>query len=207
MSFFITFEGGEGCGKSTQAKILHRRLTASSIPSALIYEPGGTPLGERVRRLLKQSRGIAISPLSELLLFNSSRSQLVTDVIRPGMKEGKIIICDRFTDSTIAYQHYGRGVEKAVVEEINALASQGCRPDLTFLLDVSPEIGLSRKRQGADDRFEREALEFHRRVRLGFLDMAAAEPGRWVVLDPTLPKLTIADLIWERVQRQLASID
>jgi dTMP kinase len=199
MSLFITFEGGEGCGKSLQSRALHRKLAQLAIPSILIHEPGGTPLGERVRHLLKQACEVPISPLAELMLFNASRSQLVTDVIQPGLKEGKIVVCDRFSDSTLAYQSYGRGLDLDVVREINRLACQGLQPDLTFLLDVPPEVGLSRKKAGDNDRFELESVAFHRRVRQGFLYLAAAEPLRWIVIDSTLPRSRISGLIWEKV--------
>jgi len=169
MPLFITFEGGEGCGKSLQSRKLYRKLTQSAVPAVLIQEPGGTPLGVKVRYLLKQACEVPVSPLTELMLFNASRSQLVQDVILPGLEGGKIVICDRFTDSTVAYQSYGRGLDLNTVKTINEIASRGLKPDLTFLLDVPPEIGLSRKRQQANDRFEKEAVEFHQRVREGFL--------------------------------------
>ncbi len=200
MSLFITFEGGEGCGKTTQSRILYQRLKRLLIPAILIHEPGGTPLGERVRRLLKQSRDIPIAPLAELLLFNASRSQLVKDVIQPCLKEGKIIICDRFIDSTIAYQSYGRGLDPNLVKEVNRIASQEHQPDITFLLDIPPEIGLSRKEAVAEDRFEKEDLEFHGRVRQGFLKLAEEEPQRWVVIDSRLSKSQIASTIWEKTR-------
>jgi dTMP kinase len=202
MSLFITFEGGEGCGKSTQARILHRRLTQMGHPAVLIYEPGCTSAGEHIRRLLKRANGFSISPLSELMLFNAARTQLVTEVIQPGLKDGKTLISDRFTDSTIAYQHYGRGVDLRLVECVNSIAAQGCQPDITFLLDVPPVIGLARKRSVAQDRFEQENLDFHQRVREGFLNMASEEPQRWVVIDSTLSKSEISGLIWKQVIRK-----
>ena len=203
MPLFVTFEGGEGCGKSLQSRILVRRLNQMAVPSILIHEPGGTPLGEKVRYLLKQACEIPISPLTELMLFNASRSQLIQEIIRPNLDAGTNVICDRFSDSTIAYQSYGRGLDLDIVREINQIASQGLKPDLTFLLDVPPEIGLSRKKTGANDRFEQEALLFHRKVREGFLKMATEEPQRWVIIDSTLNKNHIADLIWERTKSRL----
>jgi dTMP kinase len=203
MALFITFEGGEGSGKSTQIRQLHRRLEQLAFPAVLIREPGGTPLGDRIRYLLKQACQVPISPVSELLLFNASRSQLVKDVIQPALKEGKTVLCDRFTDSTIAYQSFGRGLDLSTVKEANVLATGGVRPDLTFLLDVTPEVGLKRKRADANDRFEQEALDFHRKVREGFLKLAAEEPGRWTVIDSTLPREKIAAVIWEKVETRL----
>ncbi len=205
MTPFITFEGGEGSGKSSHARKLHRKLTELSISTILIREPGGTFLGDRIRHLLKKSREISISPLAELMLFNASRSQLVKDIILPGLKQGKIVICDRYSDSTIAYQSYGRGLDIAAVKSINQLASQGLTPNLTFLLDVPPEIGLSRKRASASDRFETEDLIFHRKVRQGFLKLASEEPLRWFVIDSTLPLYEVSRRIWEKVTQLLAS--
>ncbi len=135
---FITFEGGEGCGKSTQVRALYRRLNKLAIPTVLIHEPGGTPLGERVRTILKHALEIKISPLSELILFNASRSQLVSEVIKPGLAAGKIVLCDRFADSTLAYQSYGRGLDRALVSGVSEIAAQGLKPELTFLLDIPP---------------------------------------------------------------------
>jgi dTMP kinase len=203
MPLFITFEGGEGCGKSTQTRALQHKLEKLAIPSILIREPGGTALGERVRHILKKSTRIQISALTELILFNASRSQLVTEVILPNLKAGKSVICDRFADSTVAYQSYARGLDLDIVKDMNRIGTQGLKPDLTFLLDISPEIGLSRKPQGANDRFEKEKLAFHRKVRQGFLDFAAQEPQRWVVIDSTLPRPKIAGMIWDKVSERL----
>jgi dTMP kinase len=204
MPLFITFEGGEGCGKSFQSRVLYRKLVQMAVPAVLIHEPGGTPLGERVRYLLKQACEIPISSLTELMLFNASRSQLVKDIIQPALTEGKIVICDRFSDSTIAYQGYGRGLDIAAVKEINQIASRGLKPDLTFLMDVVPELGLSRKKAGANDRFEQETLAFHGRIREGFINLAVEEPQRWVVIDAALPRNRITCLIWDKVSQLLS---
>jgi dTMP kinase len=203
VALFITFEGGEGCGKSLQSKNLYRKLVKLALPALLIHEPGGTPLGEKIRYLLKKSCDIPVAPLSELLLFNASRSQLVLDVILPALKDDKIVICDRFTDSTVAYQSFARGLDLKTVNSINAAASQGLKPDITFLLDVEPEVGLSRKKVGANDRFEKEALAFHLKVRKGFLEMAQDNPRRWVIIDAALPAKEIENIIWKRISRQL----
>lgn len=203
MTLFITFEGGEGSGKSFHSKRLYRKLNGLSIPTILIHEPGGTLLGDKIRHLLKRSRQISISPLSELLLFNASRSQLVKDIVQPALKDGKIVICDRYVDSTVAYQSHGRGLDMATVKAINQIASQGLMPQLTFLLDVPPEIGLSRKNTHANDRFEAEDLIFHRKVREGFRRMALKEPLRWVIIDSTLPLRDVSGLIWNKVLASL----
>jgi dTMP kinase len=205
MSLFITFEGGEGCGKSTQARRLYRCLLRLAIPVLLTHEPGVTDLGKKITRLLKWSQDIAISPLSELLLFNTSRAQLVADVIRPNLEKGTVVICDRYADSTTAYQGYGRGLDLAVVTTVNRIGTQGLSPDLTILLDVPMEEGLARKKDKKPDRFEVESINFHKRVREGYLKLAAAEPKRWLVIDATKSKDEIAGIIWQRVTKLLPS--
>ena len=204
MALFITFEGGEGSGKSVQSKGLYRRLDNLAIPALLTHEPGGTVLGEKLSRLLKWARDTGISPLTELLMFNASRAQLVAEVIQLNLKAGKVVICDRYTDSTIAYQHYGRGLDLKLVKTINEGATGGLAPSLTILLDVPVDVGLTRKGNKKPDRFEKEDIAFHRKVRAGYLKMAAAEPRRWLVIDACQDKEKIAQIIWERV-RQLIS--
>jgi len=202
MSLFITFEGGEGCGKSTQARILCRRLNKLAIPSLLTHEPGVTSLGRKVARLLKWTQNVDISPTAELLLFNTSRAQLTEEVIKPSLESGKVVICDRYADSTTAYQGYGRRLDLTVVAEVNRIGTMGLRPDVTFLLDMPVEEGLARK-DGNKDRFEVESINFHKRIREGYLKMAAAEPKRWLVVDAEKSKEEIADIIWQRVNKLL----
>ena len=204
MGLFITFEGGEGCGKSTQSRLLLKKLERQNIPVVLTHEPGGTSLGNEIRKALKRIRDSVVSPQSELLLFAASRAQLVAEVIRPALEEGKVVLCDRFTHSTLVYQGYGRGLDLTIVETVNNIATQNLKPDLAILLDISPEQGLARKRS-LEDRFELEDLSFHRRVREGYLKMAAAEPDRWLVVDASLPKGKIAEIIWEKVSQLLPS--
>lgn len=203
MSLFITFEGGEGSGKTAQARALHRRLTRLDIPVELLHEPGGTPLGSRIARSLKWAREVDISPLSELFLFNASRAQLMDEVIRPNLANGKVVICDRHTDSTVAYQGYGRGLDLEVIRKINDIATGGLFPALTVLLDIPVEEGFARKGVSARDRFEEEDISFHRKVRGGYLRLAEADPGRWLVIDATQSRKSITDIIWERVSRLL----
>jgi dTMP kinase len=179
---FITLEGCEGCGKSTQSTLLFNNLLSRGIPCVLTHEPGGTPLGERIRALLKIRRDFDITPEAELFLFAASRTQLVKDVIKPSLSSGKTVICDRFADSTIAYQGYGRGLDLQLVESVNALAADGLKPNMTVLIDTPPELGLRRKRHSSDDRFEAEAVSFHARIRDGYLAEARKEPGRWVIV-------------------------
>ena len=198
MSLFITFEGGEGCGKSTQALALWKKLCQQNVPAILTHEPGGTALGNEIRRLIKKKREESISAQAEWLLFVASRAQLVAEVIRPALDSDKVVICDRFFHSTLVYQGYGRGLDLTTLEMVNSLATQNLKPSIVILLDISPEEGLARKRS-LKDRFELEDLSFHHRVRTGYLKMAAAEPNRWLVIDASLPKGKIAQIIWDKV--------
>jgi len=205
MALFITFEGGEGSGKSVQSRALYRRLSRLAIPAVLTREPGGTSIGRRVARWLKWAQDINISPVTELILFNVSRAQLVIEVIQPDLESGKVVICDRYADSTTAYQSYGRGLDLAMVNAVNNAATRGLTPALTVLLDMPVEAGLARKKDKKRDRFEQEDMAFHRRVREGYLKLAASEPKRWLVLDATQSKRKIAELIWQKVSQLLSS--
>lgn len=186
---FITFEGLEGAGKSTQAQILVDHLKSEGYPVTLVREPGGTAIGEEIRNLLADPRFDELSPLAEVFLFAASRSQLVEQVVRPYLGEGTIVVCDRFADATLAYQGYGRGVHPTQIREVNDMCTWGVRPDLTFLLDIEPAKGLSRVRTRSVatltqmDRFEQLDLAFYVRVREGYLEMASEEPLRFRVLE------------------------
>ena len=197
---FIVFEGGEGSGKSTQAKALNSRLRRLGFDVVLTHEPGGTVLGDKMRRWVKWGRGVSLP--TELFLFLASRSQLVARVIRPALTKGYVVICDRFAASTIAYQGYGRGMDLSFLKSLNDFATDNLVPDLTVLLDMDAEEGLGRKRRKWDT-FEREDLTFHKRVREGYLKMAAADAERWAVVDASLPALQVEELIWERVREFL----
>ena len=205
MALFMTFEGGEGCGKSVQARALYRRLLKLAIPAVLTHEPGGTPFGKKLGRWLKWTKDTDISPLTELLLFNASRAQLVTQVILPNLQSGKIVVCDRYADSTTAYQSYGRGLDLEMVKAINNAATRGLKPNLTVLLDIPAEEGLARKKAKKQDRFEQEAVAFHQRVRNGYLKLAANDPERWLVIDASQSKAKISEIIWQRVEQLLSS--
>jgi len=185
---FITLEGPEGAGKSLQAGRLVDSLRAAGDPARLTREPGGTHLGERVRSIvLSDGPGEAtIGPVTEALLFNAARAQLVAEVIGPALDAGEIVVCDRFADSTLAYQGYGAGLGLTELRAIADVATMGLAPDLTILLDIPPEIGLARKTAASRNRFEATFdLAFHNRVRAGFLQLAREEPDRWTVLDAT----------------------
>jgi len=204
LGLFITFEGGEGCGKSTQSRLLLKKLEQQNVPVVLTHEPGGTALGNELRKTLKRQRDSSISPQAELFLVAASRAQLVAELIHPALEEGKVVICDRFTYSTLVYQGYGRGLDFTAIKMVNNMATRNLNPDLIILLDISPEEGLARK-QSLKDRFELEDLSFHQRVREGYLKMAAAEPDHWLVIDASLPKGKIAETIWSRVSQLLLS--
>jgi len=204
MALFITFEGGEGSGKTLQARALCKRLSQLAIPVLLIQEPGGTSLGKKLARWLRWVQDTAISPLTELLMFNASRAQLVEEVIQPSLEEGKVVICDRYVDSTTAYQSYGRGLALETVMAINSTATRGLNPSLTILLDIPVEEGFARKGARKRDRFEQEGIVFHQTVRDGYLKIAANDPERWLVVDASQSKAKIKEIIWQRVSQLLS---
>lgn len=197
MSIFITFEGIEGCGKTTQIGLLTSFLKSLHRPFLLTREPGGTGVGEQIRQILLSSENVGIEPMAELYLYAAARVQHLRQVISPALREGKMVICDRFADATLAYQGYGRGMDLAWIEEIHARTMGNVKPDLTFLLDLPVEDGLRRalKRMEnhsvKEDRFEKEALDFHRRVREGYLILARNELRRIIVLDGTKEEKTL----------------
>jgi len=200
---FITFEGGEGSGKSVQSRILYRRLNKLAISTLLIHEPGSTPLGERLSRLVKSCRSGSITATTELLLFNAARAQLVSTILLPSLNRGSVVICDRYTDSTLAYQGYGRGLKQEIVRSANEIATGGLKPDLTILLDIPVSEGLERKRNNDNDRFQSEEVAFHERVRRGYLTLARKEPNRFFVINSTMSKQSISQIIWQRVNQLL----
>lgn len=189
---FITFEGIEGCGKSTQARLLFEAMKQRGVDTLLTREPGGTRIGKKIREILMSTSNADLCAAAELLLLEADRAQHVREVVGPAIKKGTMVICDRFSDATLAYQGHGRGVDLAFIEKLNSYASNLITPDKTFLLDCPVELGLSRavernmKAKMQDEgRFEAETLEFHKRVRNGYLSLANREPERFVVLDGT----------------------
>lgn len=185
--FFVALEGGEGAGKSSLLRALGERLQGRGREVVLTREPGGTPLGERVRGIIL-GQDDAAGPLAELLLFEAARAQLVATVIRPALERGATVLCDRFGASSIAYQGYGRGLARDMVERANAIATGGLTPDITLLLDLPVEAGLARRAgAGGANHFDRSDVAFHERVRAGFLALAAEDPGRWRVIDAARP--------------------
>jgi len=189
LSLFITFEGIEGSGKTTQIGHLTSFFKKNRRPFLLTREPGGTEAGEKIREILLSSDNAALEPMAELFLYVADRIQHYRQVIAPALREGKVVLCDRFADATTVYQGFGRGLDLAWIEEIHSRALENITPDLTFLLDLPVEVGLKRawkrleKDQTREDRFEKEALDFHRRIREGYLTLARKEPSRIIVLD------------------------
>lgn len=187
---FVTLEGPEGAGKTTQVKLLSKQLTKLGVPHIVTRDPGGTPLGKQVRRILL-TPGISVAPMTELLLYQADRAQHVAEVIRPALEEGKLVLCDRFIDSSIAYQGYGRSIDIKLIRQLNELSTGGLKPVLTILFDIQSADGLSRLHPGGHDRIEREALDFHTRVREGYHALAEEEPKRWRILDAAKPLSTV----------------
>jgi dTMP kinase len=200
---FITFEGIEGCGKSTQAKRVLESLIESGLEVVFTREPGGSCIGEQIRNILLDPANDAMVPLTELLLYEASRHQHMAEVIDPALEAGKVVICDRFYDASTAYQGHARGLNVEDVERLNLIASAGKRPDLTIILDLPAEIGL--KRIGKNpDRIEGEGVEFHERVRAGYLKIAANEPDRVKVVDGSGTIEETFKRVWAPVESLLA---
>jgi len=203
VALFITFEGIEGSGKTTQLRRLAGRL-----PDAVITkEPGGTPLADEIRGILLDARS-RLDPVAEMFLFAASRRQNVVEVIRPALEKGRVVLCDRFTDATLAYQGFGRLLDLDRLRMLNDWATSSLQPDITVLLDLPEEVGLDRARSRNvgtiknEGRFEAEDLRFHRRVREGYLALAAAEPGRYVVVDANGPENDVFDRMIAALQRR-----
>lgn len=202
---FITFEGGEGCGKSTHITTVATRLRELGRTVLVVREPGGTALGEEVRHILLRHKNMAgMVAEAELLLFCASRAQLVRELIQPALAEGQVVLADRFFDSTTIYQGCGRKISPHLVTQINEFAVGACRPHLTVLIDLDPRIGLERA-HGRElfDRMEGQSLDFFHRVRQGYLDLAKAEPARIKVLDGSRPLAVLQEEIWELIRHVL----
>ncbi len=185
--WFITFEGPDGSGKTTQMQRLPPWLVNQGFDVVTTREPGGTPVGEQIRDILHDCANTEMTSEAEILLYSASRAQHVGEVILPALEAGKVVLCDRFFDSTYAYQGYGRGLSLPDLRAITGFATRGLKPDLTLYLDILPEIGLQRRESSGEalNRLDREALAFHQRVREGYLDLIKAEPERWRFVDAT----------------------
>jgi dTMP kinase len=183
---FVTLEGPEGAGKTTQVKLLSKQLEILGIKHVVTRDPGGTPLGRQIRRILLNPEN-PVHPTTELLLYQADRAQHVSELIMPSLQAGALVICDRYIDSTVAYQGYGRSIDLNLIAELNEISTGGLRPQMTILFDIESSEGLSRLHPGGHDRLEREALEFHLKVRQGYLNLTKQEPDRWRVLDASKP--------------------
>lgn len=201
----ITFEGPEGSGKTTHLRLLSEWLTSEGVDHVVTREPGGTPIGEKVRDLLHDCNHTDMTPEAEILLYSASRAQHVGQLILPALEEGKLVLCDRYFDSTYAYQGYGRGLSLEALQLITKFATQGLTPDLTLYLDVPPEVGLSRRKQSGEalNRLDRETLAFHRRVRIGYQALIKAEPTRWRHIDATGAIDAIQAVVQQTVWRMM----
>jgi dTMP kinase len=207
MSLFITFEGPEGSGKTTQVKRLVKWLQNRGYDALAVREPGGTSISEQIREVLHSLNNREMQPRTEILLYCAARAQLVGQVIRPHLQSGGVVLCDRYADSTLAYQGYGRGLDLPTLRMILDFATGGLRPDLTLYLDMDVEAGLKRKRTSGDEwnRMDDLEVDFHRRVRSGYMEMIAQEPARWMMVDAARDAETIAKEIREIVERRLTS--
>lgn len=204
---FITLEGIEGCGKSTQARLLAQRLKKEGYPCLLTREPGGTPIGREIRQVILNPRHHRMSPEAELGLYFSDRAQHLREVVWPALEAGKIVVCDRFTDSTIAYQGYGRKLSLRMIRSLDRIMTGAYRPDVTLLLDLPIEKGLTRARARNHEealldegRFESEEIEFHERVREGYMKMVRREPRRFIVVSAEGTRRSVQDAVWKAVK-------
>ena len=217
MACFITFEGVEGCGKTTQIRLLADALRESGRRVVLTREPGGCPIADKIRAILLDAQNSELTPLTELLLYAAARAQHINEVIRPALDSGAIVLCDRFTDATLAYQGFGRKLDLNLINRLNETATGNCRPDLTILIDCPVETGLKRALarieagSAADsshlreERFERESVEFHRRVRNGYLTLAKESAGRFILIDGSKNVTEIAAGIFSAVSARIGS--
>ena len=204
---FVTFEGGEGSGKTTQLKLLGTHLRALAEEVVETRDPGGTTIGKEIRTLLLSPESAPMSDAAELLLYEASRAQLVREVVAPSLARGAVVLCDRFTDSTLAYQGFGRGLDLDMIRRLNQFATDGLAPDLTVLLDLDPGMGLLRCTKGSGalpssrDRIEAEPLDFHQRIREGYLGLARDDPGRIRVIDARLSVAEVEMAVWDEFVR------
>jgi dTMP kinase len=226
MGLFITFEGPEGSGKSTQSRRLYERLSAAGYPVIATREPGGTPISDLIRRILLDLRNAEMDPTTETFLFSAARAQHVAERIRPYLNLGGIVVCDRFADSMLAYQGFGSGRDLDELQTITRIATGGLRPDITFYLDLPAEEGLERKHKAAQrtasvsplspktqaaeplewNRLDARDLAYHERVREGFHALVQVEPERWRVLDAHLPMDELSEQIWRLVEPTLVAV-
>jgi dTMP kinase len=199
---FITFEGPDGSGKTTQAKLFADYLTSCGRPAFYTREPGGTVISEQIREVILSTRNLSMRNETEVLLFSAARAQIIAELIRPALAEGKFVICDRYADSTLAYQGYGLGLDLDALRAVTRFATGGLVPDFTFYVDVPADVGLARRHRGATNRLDQKPLDYHARVRDGYLRLAAMEPKRWIVVDGTPDVDRVQQVIREEFERR-----
>lgn len=194
---FVSLEGPEGAGKTSQLKLVAKLLESRNCPHMITRDPGGTALGRQIRRIVLNPDN-EIEKIAELLLYQADRAQNIAEVIKPALDDGLLVFSDRYTDSTLAYQGFGRGMSLELIEQLNQISTEGLKPELTILFDIESELGLARLHPGSHDRLEREALEFHQRVRQGYKQLAQKEPERWQVIDAAKP-LTAVQAAFKKI--------
>jgi dTMP kinase len=205
VGLFITFEGLDGSGKSTQARLLFDDLERRGVPAVLTREPGGTRIGEQIRDTLHSTANVEMLPCAEVLLYSASRAQLVGELILPRLKARQVVVCDRYADSTLAYQGYGHGLDLDFLRTLTEFATSGLRPDLTVYLDLPVDVGLNRRRGAAEaesgewNRMDQQTVDFYARVRQGYLEMIAAQPQRWLVVNAVPPANVVYDAVRQSV--------
>ena len=206
--YFITFEGGEGAGKSIQVEILSSHLSEKGYHIVVTREPGGTRIGEQIRAITHNPENVDLTPVAEAYLMAAARAQHVAQIIEPSIASGKIVICDRFVDSSIAYQGYGRKLGPDVIDKLNELAVNGAVPDLTVYLNVPLELGMQRRKKSnkASDRLDLQQKEFYTRVHQGYLELVKKNPKRYVVIDASRTIVEVASEIWKVVELKVASL-
>lgn len=202
---FVTFEGPEGSGKSSQIALLAPYLQEQGFTIVTTREPGGTPIGDEIRACVHNVANTAMTPIAEMLLYSASRAQHVGELIRPSLASGHIVLCDRFADSTIAYQGYGRGLNLDQLHQVTQIATEGLQPDITFLLDVDVEQGLARRTGGGLEmnRLDLETVQFHQRVREGYHAMAKTDPARWIIVNAERPLSIIQEELRTKIVERL----
>lgn len=200
---FVTLEGPEGAGKTTQLKLLSRHLDSIGLKHLVTRDPGGTSLGKQIRRILLNPE-TPVCPVTELLLYEADRAQHVNEVILPALADGTLVLCDRYTDSTVAYQGFGRQLDLSLIDELNRIATGGLKPELTILFDIDSKAGLGRLHPSGHDRLEREALDFHQKVRAGYHRLVEREPERWQVLDASRALSSVQDDLRKILAEKLA---
>jgi len=211
MSLFVTFEGPDGSGKTTQIRLLRAYLEEKGYPVCQTREPGGTSIGDQIRQVLHDTTNVEMQATTEILLYSASRAQLVEEVIRPALARSQIVLCDRYAESTLAYQGYGRQLDLCILQAITAFATGGLQPDLIVYLDISVEEGLRRKRRAHEieedewNRMDQQAVNFYRRVRQGYLRLAGEEPTRWLIVDARQPVEAIQESIRQAVLSRLTA--